>query len=162
MVFAVIMAMIGMVISAFFINRYLQPLYATIKLMESVESGDLSVRAGQAYTEEIAYLNGTFNRMLSRIQKMLIQENQLTREVYTAKYLQKEAQYEALQRQIQPHFLFNTLSTISILAKCNRTTEVIESIDQLATLLRGMVNAGKEISLAKNCGKLSAITTAPP
>jgi len=148
MVFAVIMAMIGMVISAFFINRYLQPLYATIKLMESVESGDLSVRAGQAYTEEIAYLNGTFNRMLSRIQKMLIQENQLTREVYTAKYLQKEAQYEALQRQIQPHFLFNTLSTISILAKCNRTTEVIESIDQLATLLRGMVNAGKEISLA--------------
>ncbi|MDR0951475.1 MAG: histidine kinase [Oscillospiraceae bacterium] len=146
-IFTVGMAVLGVVISAFFINKHLNPLYKTIKLMEKVENGDLSVRADTNCYDEIAYLNGEFNSMLTRIQEMVIQENQLTKEIYEAKYLQRQAQYEALQRQIQPHFLFNTLGTISTLAKCDRSDEVISGIDQLATLLRGIVNAGKEISL---------------
>ena len=147
MIFAVVMAGIGVLISVFFISRSLSPLYDTINVMEKVEAGDLNVRANVKCTEEIAYLNGTFNRMLTKIQEMMLQEKQLTKEIYEAKYLQKEAQLEALQRQIQPHFLFNTLGTISILAKCGRISDVIQGIDQLATLLRGVVNAGKEISL---------------
>lgn len=147
MFFAVCMAGIGVLISAFFINRYLDPLYKTVALMENVQAGDLSVRADTNCTDEIAYLNGAFNRMLAQIQEMMVQEKQLTKQVYEAKYLQKEAQFEALYRQIQPHFLFNTLNTISILAKWGRTAEVSQSIEQLAILLRGMVNTDREISL---------------
>lgn len=147
MIFAIGMAGIGVVISAFFINRYLDPLYKTVNLMEKVQAGDLSIRADTNCTDEIAYLNGAFNRMLTQIQEMIVQENQLTKQVYKAKYLQKGAQFEALYRQIQPHFLFNTLNSISILAKCGRTAEVIQSIDELAILLRGMVNTDREISL---------------
>ncbi len=42
--------------------------------------------------------------MLEQIQEMMDQEKQLTKQVYEAKYLQKEAQFESLHRQIQPHF----------------------------------------------------------
>lgn len=59
--------------------------------MEKIEAGDLNVRANVKCTEEIAYLNGTFNRMLTKIQEMMLQEKQLTKEIYEAKYLQKEA-----------------------------------------------------------------------
>ena len=148
MLLAIGMAFLGVMISAFFIKRSLHPLYQTVSLMEKVQAGDLSVRADTNCTDEIAYLNAAFNRMLDQIQEMINQENQLTKQIYEAKYLQKEAQFESLYRQIQPHFLFNTLNTISLLAKCDRNADVIQSIDQLATLLRGMVNTGHEITLA--------------
>ncbi len=148
MLLAIGMAFLGVMISAFFIKRYLHPLYQTVSLMEKAQAGDLSVRADTNCTDEIAYLNAAFNRMLDQIQEMINQENQLTKQIYEAKYLQKEAQFESLSRQIQPHFLFNTLNTISILAKCDRNADVIQSIDQLATLLRGMVNTGHEITLS--------------
>lgn len=58
MIFAVVMAGIGVLISVFFISRSLSPLYDTINVMEKVEAGDLNVRANVKCTEEIAYLNG--------------------------------------------------------------------------------------------------------
>ena len=53
-----------------------------------------------------------------------------------------------LHHQIQPHFLFNTLNTISLLVKCGQNSQAVSGIDQLAILLRGVVNANREIDLA--------------
>ena len=61
--------------------------------------------------------------------------------------LQKEAQFESLHRQIQPHFLFNTLNTINLLIKCGRYKEATRGIEQLATLLRGVISSGRKITL---------------
>ena len=117
---AVGMAALGVAISIFFVRRQLRPLYQTVNLMEEVEAGNLTVRASTDCTDEIASLNSAFNHMLEQIQEMMDQEKQLTKQVYEAKYLQKEAQFESLHRQIQPHFLFNTLNTINLLIKCGR------------------------------------------
>ena len=145
---AIVLAVLGVVVSAFYVRKLLRPLYQTVELMEQVQSGDLDVRAPDGGSDEIAYLNAEFNRMLARIQAMILQEGRLNKQVYEAKYLQKQAQFDALHHQIQPHFLFNTLSTISLLVKCGRNQEAVSSIDQLAVLLRGVVNANREISLA--------------
>ena len=115
--------------------------------MNQVQAGNLDVRASTQATDEIAYLNSAFNRMLEQIQDMLLQETRLSKQVYEAKYLQKQAQFDALYHQIQPHFLFNTLNTISLLIKCGRNADAISGIDQLAVLLRGMANANREIDL---------------
>lgn len=145
---AIVLAVLGVAVSAFYVRKLLRPLYQTVELMEQVQSGDLAVRAPDGGGDEIAYLNAEFNRMLARIQAMILQEGQLNKQIYEAKYLQKQAQFDALHHQIQPHFLFNTLNTISLLVKCGQNQEAVSSIDQLAVLLRGVVNANREIDLA--------------
>lgn len=147
MALAICMILIGISISTFYVKKHLKPLYQTVHLMELVQKGNLNVRADEEGSSEIAYLNRTFNHMLEQIQDMMLQEAQLTKQIYEAKYLQKEAQFDSLYRQIQPHFLFNTLNTISLLIKCSRNKEAISSIEQLATLLRGLIHTDKEITL---------------
>lgn len=144
----IVLAVVGVLISAFYVKKLLNPLHQTVQLMEQVQSGNLDVRAPSEGSDEIAYLNAEFNRMLAQIQEMMAQESRLTRQVYEAKYLQKQAQFDALHHQIQPHFLFNTLNTISLLVKCGQNNQAVSGIDQLAILLRGVVNANREIDLA--------------
>jgi len=139
---------VGAAIAVIFVRRFLGPLYKTVALMRCVQSGNLTVRADTSSADEIAYLNESFNEMLSRIQTMIERDKRLTKQVFEAKYLQKEAQYDALYNQIRPHFLFNTLNTISLLIKCKRDTEAIKSIDELSVMLRGMINTDKDITLA--------------
>jgi len=139
---------VGVTIAVLFVRRFLGPLYKTVDLMRCVQSGDLTVRADTSSADEIAYLNESFNEMLARIQTMIDRDTRLTKQVYEAKYLQKEAQYDALYNQIRPHFLFNTLNTISLLIKCKRDTEAIKSIDELSVMLRGMINTDRDITLA--------------
>lgn len=144
---AIFMVIAGVMLSAFTLHRNLRPLYQTVSLMHQVQEGDFSVRATTDCTAEIAYLNASFNHMLEQIEKMISQEKRLTKQVYEAKYLQKQAQFDSLYHQIQPHFLFNTLNTISLLIKCSRYPEAIASIEQLSILLRGVIHSEKEISL---------------
>ncbi len=141
------MVILGVLLSGFTLHRNLRPLYQTVSLMQQAQGGDLSVRADTECTAEISYLNASFNRMLEQIQQMILQEAQLTKQVYEAKYLQKQAQFDSLYHQIQPHFLFNTLNTISLLIKCRRYQEAVTSIEQLSVLLRGIIYSEKEISL---------------
>lgn len=144
---AIGVAALGVAISAFLVRKQLRPLYATIALMEKVENGDLNVRASTECSGEIASLNSAFNHMLKQLWEMMEQEKRLTKQVYEAKYLQKEAQFDSLNRQIRPHFLFNTLNTINLLIKSGRYRDATQGIEQLATLLRGVINSGREIKL---------------
>lgn len=148
MLLTILCSAVGVAIAVLFVRRFLGPLYKTVHLMRCVQSGDLTVRADTSSADEIAYLNESFNEMLERIQTMIERDTRLTKQVYEAKYLQKEAQYDALYNQIRPHFLFNTLNTISLLIKCKRYSEAIKSIDELSVMLRGMINTDKDITLA--------------
>jgi two-component system sensor histidine kinase YesM len=71
----------------------------------------------------------------------------LTRKVYEAKFLEKDAQYAALYSQMQPHFLFNALNTIKLLMRREEPEAAIQCLDMLSVLLRGMVNARHDIPL---------------
>jgi two-component system sensor histidine kinase YesM len=85
--------------------------------------------------------------MIQQIHSEVERNNLLTRQIYEARFLEKEAQYAALCNQIRPHFLFNALNTVHVLIKNGRGDEAVKCIDMLATLLRGMVNTNREIRL---------------
>jgi len=144
---AILCAALGMLVTVPLVKSFLRPIFQITGLMRTVQGGDLSVRADTAGRDELAYLASSFNEMVDQIHREMERNNLLTRQVYEARYLEKEAQYAALCNQIRPHFLFNALNTIHLLIKTGRGEEAVQCIDMLATLLRGMVNTDREITL---------------
>lgn len=145
--FALLCAVLGVAVSIPLVKVFLRPMFHITQLMHTAQSGDLTVRAVSGGHDEFSYLADSFNTMLAQIQEQTARNDLLTRQIYEARYLEKEAQYTALCNQIQPHFLFNALNTIHLLIKTDQNEEAVQSIAMLATLLRGMVSAGREISL---------------
>lgn len=82
--------------------------------------------------DETGHLHRHFRLMLERI-------NELIRDNYAKQLAVKEAEYHALQAQMNPHFLYNTLESINWMAKMNRQTEISRTVEALGSLLRGMI-----------------------
>jgi two-component system sensor histidine kinase YesM len=138
---------IGIMVSFGLIKLFLRPIYEITDLMKKVQKEDYNVEAPVKGNDEIAYLSTTFNEMTKKIDNTMKKNISLTKEIYEAKYLEKEAQYISMCNQIKPHFLFNSLNTISLLIKCNKKEEAIGYIEKLATLLNGLVHADSAIKI---------------
>jgi two-component system sensor histidine kinase YesM len=134
--------------SVLLVKLFLKPIFEITGLMQKVQKGDLAVRAKVNGTDELNYLASSFNEMTEQLSTFMEKNDLLTRQIYEAKYLEKEAQYAALCSQIRPHFLFNALNTINLLVKCGRPSEASQCIDHLSTLLRGMVNTDRDVTLS--------------
>lgn len=87
--------------------------------------------------DEVGQLIVSYNRLSSRIVK-------LTDEVKRNESLKKEADMQALQIQINPHFLYNTLSSIHWLALMNKDAKIAEMVGSLSDFLRFSLNNGQE------------------
>ncbi len=130
-----------------FIQHFFHPLFHIIDIMKQVQTGDLSVQVPIKSNDEIGYLAKSFNSMIYNLNQVMKRNTELATEVYTARYLHKASQYDALCSQIKPHFIHNTLNTISLLIKCGEPEKAVASIENLSHFLRGVMNTDKEISL---------------
>ena len=107
-----------------------RPLRKMIVTMRHVERGDFSVRAEQSGNRnEIGLLGKVFNQMLDSLQDMIAK-------VYLAEIREKDARLVALQAQINPHFLFNTLTILKSLGRKGASEDVVEVTESLAHLFR--------------------------
>ncbi|WP_052339338.1 cache domain-containing sensor histidine kinase [Gorillibacterium massiliense] len=129
------LAMCLSVIVAFAITRSLRTL---IRLMKNVQMGDLDVEFPVTYRDEVGRLGRQFNRMIERI-RMLIQEN------FEIGERKKQAEINALQSQINPHFLYNTLETIRMTAEINDDEEVADMTRLLGKMLRYSISKGSDL-----------------
>ncbi|ADQ05845.1 signal transduction histidine kinase, LytS [Caldicellulosiruptor hydrothermalis 108] len=109
------------------------PINQLIKYMKKVENGEIQIKIESNRKDEFGYLISSFNRMTEKI-------NHLINQVYKARLIAKDAQIKALQAQINPHFLFNTLDVINWKAKFLGAEEISEMITALATLLEYSIN----------------------
>lgn len=130
-----------------FIKNFLRPLMDIVKLMKEVQKGNLSVKFPVKRKDEIGYLGSSFNAMVEKARDMIDENTELVKEVYEAEYLQKEAQVNSLFSQIRPHFIYNTLNMISMLVQCGKSDAAVENINKLSSILRGMANMDKDISV---------------
>ena len=139
------------VISIFIARQISRPVQQLESSMRQVTAGNLETRITIYSSErEVRALAKSFNHMVSRIQN-LIKENEKEQE------LKRRSDLDALQAQINPHFLYNTLDSIVWMAECNQNDEVIQMVDALAMLFRISTSGGRnmipledELNHAKN------------
>lgn len=129
---------------------YLSAVDSLVDAMNKVEEGDFtaSVEVPESMPREIRKIGVGFNEMVLHIDSLLGQ-------VKTASAEQRAAELSALEAQIDPHFLYNTLDTINWKAIENEQYDISELVGALADILRYTVkNAGGMTTLRQEMGWL--------
>ncbi|CAN7735960.1 sensor histidine kinase [Paenibacillus sp. LjRoot153] len=109
-----------------------------LKMIRRVEKEDFNVNMKSLGHDEIGQLGFAFNKMAKRINKLIT-------EVYKKEIDKKEAEMNVLQAQINPHFLYNTLASISSLAIQNGDMRINKMVADLAKFYRISLNNGKNV-----------------
>ncbi|NRF94573.1 sensor histidine kinase [Paenibacillus frigoriresistens] len=116
--------------------RITNPISELRNLMKKVVVGDLHVSIPISSRDEIGQLSQSFNIMVSKL-------SDLGYRLYESEIREKNAQISALQSQINPHFLYNTLGSISMYAEIQGNREVVKMTNNLSKLLRYSINSHK-------------------
>ncbi|EFU39640.1 integral membrane sensor signal transduction histidine kinase [Paenibacillus vortex V453] len=121
-----------------------------LQQIRKVERGDFRLSIKPMGHDEIGQVSFAFNKMASTIQTLI-------HDGYVKEIARKESELNTLQAQINPHFLYNTLSSISSLALKEGAMQVYQMVNYLAKYYRVSLNKGKriilleqEINLVKN------------
>ena len=130
-------------ISEFLVNYYLKRVSARLNRildgMTQVMGGDLTVRlAAEKNGDELDVIACHFNEMCEKLD-LHIQKS------YLAEIDQKNAEMSALQSQINPHFLYNTLDAIAWMCEDGKNEDAEEMVTALARLFRISISKGHEL-----------------
>lgn len=103
-------------------------------------------------TSEIETIEHSFEQMVNRIERLLLENEQQYRRILQVTEASKEAELRSLELQINPHFLFNTIDTINWMAIRKDEYEISKQLNNLAQILRytvydvnGMVTVRQEL-----------------
>lgn len=109
--------------------------------MEKLEKGDFNARIPiDKENDELSFISVRFNEMCDKL-------HDYVKEVYVSQIKQKKAEVMALQNQINPHFLFNTLESIRMKAISSGDREVGKMLYNMASLFRNMVKGDSIITI---------------
>lgn len=111
--------------------------------MKAVQEGDLNVGEQSPIHDEIGHLTNSFNHMIKRIKLLVDEQYQNGKEI-------KNLELKALQAQINPHFLYNTLELINWKAIDNEVPEIATISQSLAKFYKLSLNKGKDFVSIKD------------
>lgn len=146
----IIIAFIFLIITFFTIRRTTNPISTLSYKMSQVKNGDFKNYVQVKGSSEVRDLSSTFNSMLDDL-------NSYMNEKMTMEKEKRKAEIHALQMQINPHFIYNTLSSVKWLIWQDDTDKSIKTIDAFISLLRNtisnkneMITINEEIENLKN------------
>lgn len=144
--FAVWISLIGIffvvAISVSITGKITQPIKELERTMEKVESGDFDMNVEVKGEDEVVHLANTFNSMLATTRRLMVQ-------IVSEQEEKRKSELNALQAQINPHFLYNTLDSIVWMAENGKSQDVIVMVTALAKLFRISISRGKNIISVK-------------
>ncbi|RXZ76731.1 sensor histidine kinase [Paenibacillaceae bacterium] len=139
--YAVILLLFASVISWLFSRRITSPLKQLMKQMAQLEKSNFTVLTKVTSRDEVGQLSNKFNSMVKQIERLIQQVNMVESK-------KREAEMRALRHQINPHFLYNTLSTIRWMVKFKQYEGAYNGIAALVQLMEaGMEKKGPFISI---------------
>ncbi|TVY08966.1 sensor histidine kinase [Paenibacillus cremeus] len=120
-----ILALVVLILVPIFTQRFIRPLRRLKQLMEHVEKGNLEVRAEVLPgKDEIQLLSRSYNRMTDQLSQLIETVSSMKVNEMHILLRQKEAKIQALQNQINPHLLYNTLAIISSIAYVEKNERI--------------------------------------
>lgn len=148
MLVTVIILFITIIIIWWISRQIVRPIKKLQMLMKLTESGDFNQKINITTHDEIGNLAASFNHMTSKIDTLI-------QEVYLSQIKQGEAELQMLQSQINPHFLYNTLESISMMAIINDDDTTSEMANDLGKILYYGISKNKtEVTLAEEISVL--------
>lgn len=124
-----ILVLITTAISFFLAWSVTKPIKKLGHIMQEVEEGNLNVSIPIQSRDEVGILAHSFDSMITKIRELI-------RKNYSIELRQKDAELYALQSQINPHFMYNTLQTISMAVEEGESKTVVEMVTILGRMLR--------------------------
>ncbi|WP_340025662.1 sensor histidine kinase [Paenibacillus sp. FSL K6-1096] len=127
-VLAVVLGIVALSFAYFMAGKITKPIKRLLSAMRSVAEGDFQTRVEVVGHDEFGILTQRFNRMNDRIH-LLVTEN------YEIRLKEKEAEIQALNMQMHPHFLYNTLNVMNWTAIENDQQELSRMLVCLSSML---------------------------
>jgi two-component system sensor histidine kinase YesM len=147
---AIILSVVALTLAFFVLSRITVPVKKLVSAMRYVGDGDFHFRVTPTANDEIGILMQKFNTMSDRIEN-LVKEN------YEIKLKEQAAEIQALNLQINPHFLYNTLNVMNWMAIENNQRELSKMLVCLSNMLHyttrkdwSAVHLSEEIEWMKN------------
>ncbi|REE94578.1 histidine kinase/DNA gyrase B/HSP90-like ATPase [Paenibacillus taihuensis] len=116
-------------ISTLWMNRIMKSFHQLVKGMRFIGKGNIGHTLPKASNLEMGQLIEQFNHMSTGILE-LMQQNEETERT------KRQLEIEALQSQINPHFLYNTLNTVKWMAAIAKAPNIMECMTSLGNMLR--------------------------
>jgi two-component system, sensor histidine kinase YesM len=132
----VVSIIVAAVVSVAMSRRISNPLNILKESMRSIEQGNFHSKVVVTGQREVVHLSETFNSMIDTIQSLMERILNEQRE-------KRKTELRALQNQINPHFLYNTLDSIIWLAENDRSEDVITTVSALARFFRISISGGE-------------------
>lgn len=130
-------------INTYIAKNVIYPIQRLVDSMAEVQNGWLHRVSMNVNDDEIGLLKNSYNAMLIEI-------NQLIEELLQKEKTLRMAELDALQEQMKPHFLYNTLDMIRYMALENRTDEVYNMLETLGNFYRRFLSKGStDLSLGE-------------
>lgn len=136
--------LITLVLGLSFSRIFTRKIEELTRNMDKVNHGSREVTVSSDSEDEVGILINSFRRMMDEI-------NRLIDEVYVNKIALKEYELKALQAQINPHFLYNTLSMMNWMAIRSGQMDISKVTLALSTFYRTALSKGEDMVTVENC-----------
>lgn len=144
---------LAMMFSFLFSRSIAHPIASLARRMDRVDRMNLETRPVKSTITEFAQLENSYNMMIDQIRTLLEQTREEQKKL-------SEAERKALESQMNPHFLFNTLNTIKALARINNQEEIYTITVKLGKLLRSTIDSHEsEATLAHSIALIDSYLT---
>ena len=122
----------GLISFGIFTYKMTKPIEEVRKKLKQVQDGNFETKLPDYDNKEFQEISKGFNQMTTEI-------NYLINEVYEKQILEKEMELKFLQSQMNPHFMFNVLNTISLQAKIDGNEEISRYISTFSQLIQSRI-----------------------
>ncbi|MFC7677614.1 sensor histidine kinase [Paenibacillus sp. GCM10028914] len=132
---------VALLLTYILILRFSMRTKVIVRAMEKLDEGQWNVRIPLTKGDELYQISSNFNKMVERV-------NDHIEKVYISEIKQKNAEIVAMQMQMNPHFLYNTLEAIRMNAVAQGAREAGHMIFLLAALFRTTMKSAMKVDVA--------------